>query len=366
MNEINQNIYQELLANDRFVAWTSGKNPADNLYWRQWKEKNPGSQFAFDEACRTVNLLKFKKYTVSEFEVSERWDQSRAKMPIRLKNQNASGMFSWYYRIAGILLFPIIIVSLWFFYNQLNLQSEFARINGYIQGKSIRVKVPIGGQLTLELPDSSMVWLNSGSEINYPVYFTQGKREVEIVGEAYFKVTKSNKMFVVRNPGPTIQVYGTEFNVHAYPDEKKITVALVNGNISLDQGDNQKLKVEPGEVASFDQTAGKLTKKTEDINQYISWREGKYIFRDASLELILKTLERKYNVAILLKNPELNQSKFNATIEGEPLEQVLELLTFSSPLRYEYKPRQVKADGSYSKAEVTLWKDTTKKYKPLN
>lgn len=364
MDEVNKNIYQELLADNRFVTWASGKNPVDGPFWKQWREKNPTAEFSFNEAYRTVRLLKFKKHTIPESEISERWDQSKKQMPVR--TQKTLSMLFWYYRLAGILLLPIIIVSLWISYNQLTLKSEFARINGYFQGKSVRVTVPIGGQLTLALPDSSMVWLNSGSEISYPVYFAQGKREVEITGEAYFKVTKSDKMFVVKNPGPTIQVYGTEFNVHAYPNEKRITIALVNGIITLKDGNEHELKVDPGEVASFDQIAGKLTKQTEDINQYISWREGKYIFRDASLELILKTLERKYNVSILLKNPELNQSKFNATIEGEPLDQVLELLTFSSPLQYEYKPQQLKADGSYSKAEVTLWKDTNKKYKPLN
>ena len=239
------------------------------------------------------------------------------------------------------------------------MKADLSQLSEYTQRKSVRVVAPIGGQLQIELPDGSKAWLNSGSEISYPAFFSQNKREVRMVGEVYFEVSKTGNMFVVKNPGPTINVYGTEFNVHAYPNEKEITVALAKGKIALEKN-GEEITMKPGEVATYNKINNQLTKQESDIYLYTSWREGKYIFRDAPLEVILKTLERTYNVAINLQDPSMSQFRYDATINGEPLEQILELLSFTGPLKYEYKRHQMRADGSYSKTEVKIWKDSSK------
>ena len=359
MDHFNQNIYEDLLADNRFVLWASGKNEADDAYWEQWKKNHPGALDPFSEACRTVRVLRFSSPEISSKEVSERWLQSKKKMKFRLIPRPASNTVYWYRRIAGILILPLLALSIWFFHNQHQLKSGFNQVSEYIQKKSIRVVAPLGGQLHLELPDGSQAWLNSGSEIHYPAYFSREKREVEVSGEVYFQVSKGNEMFIVKNPGPTIKVYGTEFNIHAYSDEREITVALAKGRIALEKNGKEMIMT-PGEVATFDKTSQQLTKQQSDIYLYTSWREGKYIFRNAPLETVLKTLERNYNVNIHLEDASMKQFKYDATINGEPLEQIMELLTFSAPLKYEYKKQQLKTDGSYSKAEVKLWRDTSK------
>jgi ferric-dicitrate binding protein FerR (iron transport regulator) len=149
--------------------------------------------------------------------------------------------------------------------------------------------------------------------------------------------------------------------VHAYSDENEITVALAEGTVALEQN-GKEITMVPGEVAVFDKSNGLFSKQKSDIYLYTSWREGKYIFRDAPLETILKTLERNYNVVIHLEDPSMRQYRYDATITGEPLEQILELLTFSAPLTYEYKKQQLQRDGSYSKARVKLKKDTSKMF----
>jgi transmembrane sensor len=357
MDRINRNIYEELLADDRFMLWASGKNEADNAYWEQWRKDHPDLLYHFNEACRTVQMLRFRVPDISSEEVTKRWFQSKKKM--KLTPQRTFEPVYWYRRMAGILILPLLILSIWFFYSQRQLKSDFDQLNEYTQKKSIRVVAPLGAQLQIELPDGSKAWLNSGSEINYPAYFSREKREVKMIGEVYFQVAKSSKMFVVENPGPTIKVHGTEFNVHAYPDEKETTVALAKGEIALERN-GREIMMTPGEVVTFDKINKQLTKQKSDIYLYTSWREGKYIFRDAPLEVILKTLERNYNVSIRLEDPSMSQFKYDATINGEPLNQILDLLTFSGPLKYKYKRQQIKADGSYSKAEVKIWRDTSK------
>jgi len=359
MDQRNQYIYKKLLADSRFVQWASGRNKTDDVYWEQWQKNHSDSLDQFSEACRTVQMLRFKSPEIASNEISERWLQSKKKMKLRLISQSSSDVIFWYRRIAGILILPLLMLALWFLYSQHQLRSDFNRINEYSQRKTIRVAAPLGGQLCIDLPDGSKTWLNSGSELIYPAYFAQGKREVEMTGEVYFQVFKSDKLFVVKNPGPTIKVYGTEFNVHAYPDEKEIAIALAKGRIALDNNGRERV-MEPGEIAIFDKTSGHIQKQEADIYPYTCWREGKYIFRNAPLGTILKTLERRYHVIIDMDDPDLSQFKYNATFNGEPLEQILELMTFTAPINYTYKKPQMNPDGSYSQAEVKLWRDASK------
>ncbi len=358
MDQRDQHIYEGLLADSRFVLWASGRNEADRFYWEQWKKSHPDSLDPFNQACRTVQMLKFKSPAVSLQEISERWLQSKRNMKLRFVPR-PDPVF-WYRRIAGVLLLPLLMLTLWFYYSQRQIKAGYSQLSEYSQKKTIRVTAPLGAQLDVVLPDGSRAWLNSGSEISYPACFTQGKREVEMSGEVYFQVSKSQDVFIVNNPGPTINVYGTAFNVHAYPDEKEMTVALAEGTIALEK-DGKELVMNPGEVVFFDASTGRLTRQETAVYPYTCWREGKYIFRNTPLVSILKTLERRYRVTIRLDDPSLSHFKYNATIKGEPLEQILELMTFSAPIKYEYKRQQLQTDGSYSQAEVRLWRDTSKR-----
>ena len=113
MDHINQGIYEELLADIRFVQWALGQNEADNAYWEQWKKNHADSLYHFNEAYRTVQMLKFRSPYISSGEVAERWLQSKKKM--KLARQRTLEPGYWYRRIAGILIIPLMLLSLWFF-----------------------------------------------------------------------------------------------------------------------------------------------------------------------------------------------------------------------------------------------------------
>ncbi|WP_430974405.1 FecR family protein [Sunxiuqinia rutila] len=357
MKQNKQNIYEKLIADQRFVAWVLKTGEEDNSYWEQWEEEHPEYLPVFKEACETVRMFRFAKVNPSPVEIDRQWEQAEQRMQTETKRLITPVVLGWYQRVAAILILPITIAALWFFYNQLQLEADFKRVANYHQEHQVQVEAPLGGQLVAELPDGSKAWLNSGSTLNYPAVFSREKREVEMSGEIYFQVAKGEEPFFVKNLGPTIQVHGTEFNVHAYENEENVTVALAEGKISLNSN-GQQLEVIPGEVVTFNRASEQLDKQKDDIYPYTCWREGRYIFRNASLGSVLRTLERRYNVSIELRDgEELSHTKYNATISGEPLEQILELLTFTAPLDYKYKRAKILEDGSFSKAEVILWKN---------
>lgn len=359
MDPSDKKIYENLLSDSRFIVWASGKDETDNAYWQQWQEDHPGSVYSFNEARRTVQLFRFKVTRIPYMEITGRWLASRRKMKSQFFPISSTGTVYWFRKIAGFLIFPLLILSGWLFYHQKQLESEAGALQAYSREKSVHLVAPLGGRLQVELPDGSIVWMNSGSEINYPACFPNDKREVEMTGEIYFQVSKSDNMFIVKNPGPTIMVHGTEFNVHAYADEAEVTIALEAGSIALEK-EGDPLMMVPGEVVTFNRSTQNLIRQKTSIYPYTSWREGKYIFKSAPLEKILKTLERNYNVRISLEDLSMNQYTYDATINGEPLEQILELLTFSAPLKYTYKRQELNPDGTYSKSEVRLWRDTAK------
>ncbi len=276
-----------------------------------------------------------------------------------LSNNRFNNALGWFSRVAAILIIPLFLSTVWFYLRKTELQSKADELS-LLADVTNTVFAPIGGQTTAVLPDGSEVWLNSDSRITYPAIFRDNERDVEISGEAYFKVKKGKTKFVVKTTGPSIVVHGTEFNVHAYQNEKMISVALVEGKISLKkegQGQGKKpMMMTPGEIAFFDKDNGTLEKKKGDVYIYTCWKDGKYVFRGTALSDILKILERKYDVEFEILDSDVGHFKYEATFTNEPITQILELLSFSSPLHYQYIKPIKKQDGNYSKAKVKLWK----------
>ena len=128
--------------------------------------------------------------------------------------------------------------------------------------------------------------------MRYPVVFREGERVVELEGEAYFEVAKDEmRPFIVRMNGSEIKVTGTSFNARAYGNEDEVVTTLVEGRVEVNGR-----KIVPGEQARCEVNTGNLTVKTVDVNRFIAWKEGYFVFRNERLEDVMKTLARWYGV----------------------------------------------------------------------
>ncbi len=200
------------------------------------------------------------------------------------------------------------------------------------------ISVPYGAKTKIVLPDSSSVWLNSGSSFSYPSEF--GKtRAVQLIGEAFFKVTKSNNPFVVATRYGEVEVKGTSFNVHAFPDEAFQTTLEEGAVLVREKGKHEEFALRPGQQALLN-SGGHLTVKSVETELYTSWKEGKLIFRKEYLPAVVKRLERWYNIKIEMENDSrLNEIWFNGTLEMESFSEVMDLLHITSPIEYTYNPK---------------------------
>ncbi|MCY4160480.1 MAG: DUF4974 domain-containing protein [Flavobacteriaceae bacterium] len=211
------------------------------------------------------------------------------------------------------------------------------------------LKVPYGKKFELILSDGTLIHLNSGTTLKYPVEFIpeKGKRQVFLQGEAFFKVAEDKFFpFVVNTDGIHVKVLGTEFNISSFSDNAMTYVVLVEGTVELHQNAEligpSPLILSSGFKAQIDRELDTEI-EVEKVNpfQYISWIDGELLFRKSSLENILKTFERHYNITIINHNEDLNDILFNASFKKEPIENILIYLDDVLGLDYRIKNNTV-------------------------
>mgnify|MGYP005869996031 CR=1 FL=1 len=202
--------------------------------------------------------------------------------------------------------------------------------------------VPRGGEYTLALSDGTIVNLNSGSELKYPVLFTGDTRTVRVSGEAYFEVAEdAAHPFIVETRGIEVKVLGTGFNVMAYPDDEESAVTLVHGKVGI-QTDRQQLILQPDEQYVYQLTTQQGTVRKVDASQYVSWREGILNFDQMPLDELARKLGRWYDVEFFFASEQLKQLKFSGAFKKyNDLYYVLNLIEELTDVRFAVNNRTV-------------------------
>ena len=165
---------------------------------------------------------------------------------------------------------------------------------------------PRGRQFRVTLPDGTKVWLNAASSVRYPVAFTGNERKVDITGEVYFEVSKdASKPFRVNAAGKaTVTVLGTAFNINAYENEKHIAATLLSGGVKVaaTAAPAKSIVLKPGQQARLGRDDNSLTLRTADPDKTMAWKDGFFNFEGASIEDVMRQLERWYDISVVYEN----------------------------------------------------------------
>ncbi len=215
---------------------------------------------------------------------------------------------------------------------------------GVVTEEYNKLTTPIGGEYSLVLSDGTKVFLNADSELKYPVEFSDGKRIVDLKGEAYFEVHKDSlRPFVVRVNGAEVTVLGTSFNVNTYGDDGQIYTTLVNGAVRVSSVKNGQAEVlKPGMQSVMDVQSGQLTVREVDVEPYVAWREGRFVFRARTLDLIMRQLQRWYDFEVFYQNPELKDYEFRGVIKRDmDLDKVLSVIKVTTNVDFEVKGKVI-------------------------
>lgn len=218
------------------------------------------------------------------------------------------------------------------------------RGKGMVTEEYNKLTTPVGGEYSLVLSDGTKVFLNADSELKYPVEFSDGKRIVDLKGEAYFEVHKDSlRPFIVRMNGAEVTVLGTSFNVNTYGDDGQIYTTLVNGSVRVSSMKNKQEEIlKPGMQSVMNVQSGLLTVRKVDVEPYVAWREGRFVFRAMTLDLIMRQLQRWYDFEVFYQNSELKDYEFRGVIKRDmDLDKVLSVIKATTNVDFEVKGKVI-------------------------
>jgi ferric-dicitrate binding protein FerR (iron transport regulator) len=202
----------------------------------------------------------------------------------------------------------------------------------------------------ITLPDQTQVYLREGSTLSYTSGFRSDSREVLLKGEAYFEVTRDEEHpFVVKMEHASVEVLGTRFNVLAEKGSSVYQTTLVNGKVIFQSEDGKKYQLLPEQMIEFDVNSQQVRIGHVNTELYTAWKDGKVIFRDATLGEITDQLERIYHVEFVYKRPDLAQKyRFSGTFHRETsIGEVITMLKLSIPMEVTREERFPDPDRIY-------------------
>jgi len=330
----------QFLHNEEFIRWRLFQTKELEDYWNDFRLKNPHLEKALLEAIGQFDAVEINRYRLDEKDKKEVYN-TVLRNAERYRRRRLTGRIS---AAAAVLL--IGILSLLFITQmkegngvilpkgdemivgealpteEIYLISAGKKINlagnshiGLTEdGKALvtdstsskkelllaktelnKLVVPYGKRSNLTLSDGTEVWLNSGTELDFPSEFRGKTREIHVNGEIFIEVAHNRKVpFIVHAKDMDILVQGTSFNISAYRDDSRKTVVLVEGKVKIERGSTVIAELLPNE--KIDITGNNILKERVDISEYISWRKGILEFNNTPVSEILKKIGRYYNV----------------------------------------------------------------------
>lgn len=213
-----------------------------------------------------------------------------------------------------------------------------------VSGEYHLISIPRGGEYILKLSDGTRVWLNSETELRYPVCFSGPGRKVYFKGEAYFEVAHDSvHPFIVESGGQQLTVLGTSFAIRAYENEPAILTTLESGRVNI-RSKGQQVVLTPGYQSRL--AAGRLVVEKVNTSLYTAWHKGLFVFVDQPLGEILNNLSRWYNIEIFYTSPELEKLRFTGELQRyTDILEFLEKIEMLEKVRFTIRGQTVTVSG---------------------
>ena len=301
---------------------------------KEWLEEDEKNILQFEEINDTFqSLVTVTKLNAGRSDLA--WKKLREKIDVEKETKVLPfrQKYSFLIRIAASVA---LVLSSYFI-----LKSVLDKKESVLH-KPILVQNSKGNKTSLVLPDSSIVFLNANSTLEYSDDFGENSRDVKLNGEAFFDVRKGKHDFVVTTSNLSIQVKGTKFNVSSTDLDGTEKTTLEEGHVVLQiKGKATAYDMKPGDQIMFNTQSKKVTVKKVNPTHYSAWKEDHLHFENTMLSDIVIKLENRYKVDITIDEELAGREWLTMTIEDETIEEVLELIKLSSRLQYRIKDHQI-------------------------
>lgn len=333
-----------LVIDDTFINYCFRRNEADITRWEAYLSANPQEAATIAEARELVlgiSLMLLEEAPVTTPE----------PVPLYKKNNTLK-----IWAVAASLL-VVVATSMFFLLRNNNKPASM------MAGQTYLFSTALAEKKSIRLPDSSVVILNAGSELEVDKNFGAHNRSVSLKGEALFEVAQNAELpFIVAVEGYDVKVLGTVFNVKAYPGEKKSETSLISGKVEIYLKNTttayKTLLPEEKFVISNDldplpasnhekprQPSTRivpLSYTRDQINIETAWSTNRLVFENEKFSDMREKLERWFNVKITFENKSIEQYTFTATFEKENIEQVMKALQASYGFKYTIQGKAIK------------------------
>jgi len=284
-----------------------------------FSSENEGEQLR--QLTKQVDLY----FELNKYPADEAWN----KVESQIHNQSGLGKSIFrrllaspaYRAVAAVFVGLVLIVSGYLVVHQSNSVSAVVEV--IATDKVVNL---------VNLPDGTLVSLNTNTKITYPKKFEGNLREVSIEGEAFFEVKPDkNKPFVIHAGKAQIKVLGTSFCVNAYPETKQVEVIVQTGKVQVmnkaaEPAQTNELILVPGDKGTLVYASNSLQKSTNQDLNFIAWKTRNLIFKATSLNEVIRNLEKMYKVKISLADPKLNELLLTAQFNNYSLDFILKVI----------------------------------------
>lgn len=318
---------RDFVADEAFINWVINPDKNSELFWSEWLLNHPEKHKEVQEAMRIVQELATPPDAFDDKEILEGWNKIHQQISPSVNTQIIKPVWRrWYWIAASFAVLVLFAAGLWQYKKPVSYTTAYGQIK------------------TILLPDSSLVIMNGNSQLSYSKGLM--KREVTLLGEAYFQVKKQRLAnqpvkFVVHTSRLDVQVLGTSFNVNSRRND--VEVMLKEGKVQLDipalQG--QKMMLAPGQKATLSRSASTLVKQQVDPEKYMTWLTKKRSYNGENLALVFEQIQDEYGVKTQVRNPEFLKKRFTGTINTDSLS------NFYTQLKTIYKVQVKAVDGGY-------------------
>lgn len=338
------------------AAWLLGEaNKEQSLQTEEWL-KNPDNQRIYAQLEKLDRLSDDFKL-LKDFNVKE----GKQRVISKSRTNKLLVLSGWLQRIAAVLFIPVLLGGIWYYHQQKELRKDIANLM-----VTQEIITQPGTKTHLFLPDSTEVWLNASSSLQFPSAFAGNERRIELDGEAYFKVFHNKrKPFIVNTAVFNVQALGTSFNISAYKGDPKFSATLEEGKVKIsDMKDTEKVMfLEPDGQLNYNLLDQSYKTQNVRVKDVIAWKDGILIFNETPFYEVAAKLGRWFNASIQISDKSIANYRFTGTFTSESLDQVMELITMSTPISYSISKREILDNKSFSKQEIKIWKNPNAKIK---
>ena len=280
---------KDFLEDDLFLQWQLAPTETLDEFWKQVLQQYPHQEANLSDAVRTLHSVTINHVSLSRREE----DKMLQNIYARYRRHRVRRFIYWSTSVAASLILLFLLVSPLrdFTGEKVNVmltdvqsvrldtiqdvqliigekktiamaedadiswtKEDEIEVNGRSSNSTYKSRidadvtystllVPYGKRSFLTLRDGTKVWINSGTEVRFPVNMEGKERSIYVDGEIYIEVAKDKERpFYVHTSGFDVRVYGTKFNVTSYKADKEKSVVLVDNGIDVQDVDIARLQ----------------------------------------------------------------------------------------------------------------------------